>query len=419
MKRNLLLLLILAIPVIADAQFRLDAELRPRAEMRDGYKTLSEPGKVPAWFISQRTRLAFGWSGDKTELRITPQDVRVWGDETSFTSTGVTGDPASLDLYEAWLKYSPLKNLSFKIGRQEWDIYDTRLISIRNWNQTGITYDGLLAEWTSKFGALTAGLSWNNDKENSFGNIYTKDKIKTLDFLYWKMSPVKILVINLLYVAAGFQKENAEAIYLRHTVGGGLDLNLKNTIVRVTPYYQFGQNKSGVAVSAWFLSARIEQKFSQLKIMAGVDLLSGQDASKTTGKDHLFDILYGNRHSVFGFNDYFSNVPLSTGNRGLGDAYLKLEKAFKQSAVQIWYHFFTTNQTVINDQIPINKFLGHEVDLVYKQKLTPALSFEAGYGFMLPTATMEILNGLSAGGSDFSHFGYLMIIFKPQLFSTK
>jgi len=96
-----------------------------------------------------------------------------------------------------------------------------------------------------------------------------------------------------------------------------------------------------------------------------------------------------------------------------------LEEAIGKSTIQLWYHYFATNQTVIEDQVPMKKFLGHEVDLVYKHKLTTALSLEAGYGFMLPTATMEILNGLNAGGSDFSHFGFLMLIFKPQLFSNK
>jgi len=63
------------------AQFKLSAELRPRVEIRHGYKTLANPSSEAAAFVSQRSRLNFEYSRKKYEIKLSLQDVRVWGDE--------------------------------------------------------------------------------------------------------------------------------------------------------------------------------------------------------------------------------------------------------------------------------------------------------------------------------------------------
>ncbi|HBC04625.1 MAG TPA: hypothetical protein DC015_10640, partial [Aequorivita sp.] len=62
------------------SQFTIDAELRPRFEYRHGYKTLFPDNADPATFVSQRTRLNFGYKTEKLHFYLSPQDVRVWGD---------------------------------------------------------------------------------------------------------------------------------------------------------------------------------------------------------------------------------------------------------------------------------------------------------------------------------------------------
>src|SRR6056297_952189 len=92
------------------AQLSMEAEFRPRFEVRDGYRELAEPAATPSWIISQRTRLSFSYVTDRLRLHVTPQDVRVWGDEQLASSTGVYGDHASLDLLEAYAEIEMGKN---------------------------------------------------------------------------------------------------------------------------------------------------------------------------------------------------------------------------------------------------------------------------------------------------------------------
>ena len=125
-------------------QFEINAELRPRAEMRHGYKILPVEDADASTFVSQRTRLNLFYNHEKFKMGFSLQDVRVWGDEQLFTSTGVYGDNVSLDLNEGWIEIFAGKSNSFKIGRQYWVYEDERLFSKRNWNQSSVKYDGLL-----------------------------------------------------------------------------------------------------------------------------------------------------------------------------------------------------------------------------------------------------------------------------------
>jgi hypothetical protein len=101
------------------AQFTVDAQYRNRFELRDGYKKLASEGATPAAFISQRTRLSFIYENEFLKLRFTPQDVRIWGDEQLSSSTGVFGDYASLDLFEAFVEIKTNENGWLSVGRQQ------------------------------------------------------------------------------------------------------------------------------------------------------------------------------------------------------------------------------------------------------------------------------------------------------------
>ena len=78
--------------IIVFGQLEINAELRPRAEVRHGYKAIPKEDAEAATFVSQRTRLNFYYSHSKFKVGISFQDVRVWGDEQLFNATGVYGD---------------------------------------------------------------------------------------------------------------------------------------------------------------------------------------------------------------------------------------------------------------------------------------------------------------------------------------
>src|SRR6478735_3598994 len=110
----------LLLPDKSSAQFVISAELRPRLELRAGYRTLppDDPEKSkPAFFVSQRSRLNVSYGQKKYSLKVSFQDVRTWGDEE------LTLDVPSTGIHEAYGQVQFSDDASLRVGRQEL-VYD-------------------------------------------------------------------------------------------------------------------------------------------------------------------------------------------------------------------------------------------------------------------------------------------------------
>jgi len=202
------------------AQFSIDAQLRPRTELRHGYKQLPIENDEAAFFISQRSRLNLQYVQEKYRMGFSIQDVRVWGDEDLYSSTGVKGNNSSLDLYQAWLWLKLGTNSFVKIGRQPWSYDNQRLLSGRNWGQHGLAYDGVLFGYQKDNFKFDLGVSLNNDTKNIFGNEYTPDKMKFLDFIYLKQNFSNQSYLSFSGVLSGYQKEEeSKTVYVLATFG--------------------------------------------------------------------------------------------------------------------------------------------------------------------------------------------------------
>ena len=408
------------------AQFSIKAELRPRAEFRNGYKALNDSINYPAFFVSQRTRLIFNYSDKKFKIGISLQDVRVWGDFTSFSSTGVFGNRASTYLNQAWLELFLTKYSSLTIGRQYLIYDDQRFLSARNWNQNSLSYDALVYKFKKNTFVFDLGFSLNNQRENVFGNEYPLDIMKTLNFLYLKKQFSK-LNISILGIASGYQKDRtAETIYLRATTGTYLEYKTGNLSVSASGYYQFGKNKTGLDVNAYLLSANTKYNIGKFKLGTGIDIISGKNELKTDSsyinKDQMFSVLYGGRHRFYGNMDYFSNLPLATSGGGLVDIFATLNyKLTSTTALGVTYHFFALQNNVIDptytgqDIKALKKSLGSELDLNFSWTLSKIINLKGGYSFMLPTNSLEIIQGIDPGKSDFPSWAWIMLTVKPKL----
>jgi len=418
-----LILLGLVLMTVLPAQLTVDAEIRPRFEIRNGYKLLAVDGQIPAVLISQRSRLNLAYSKDRIATRFSLQDVRVWGDESNISSTGVNGDPASIDLYEAWAEFQALAGFDLRIGRQVFNIDDQRLISQRNWNQNGLSYDALRLRYAPGDWQFDLALSLNNNQENSDGNLYPADRLKTLNFLYIKGPLAQQLSNSMILLATGVTaNDSSEIIYMRGTLGdywhfSGDKLDLQGSL-----YYQFGKNNVGQAVSACLASVDALIPVQSWKIGGGLVWISGQDGTNSNSDyqntDHLFDILYGARHSNYGLMDYFSNIPKGTASGGLLDACLKLQYGMDKTSLQLDAHrFYLANNVLLaSDTDPLVHFLGTEFDLVFKWKFHPAITLQGGYSVMRPGESLERIQGLKPGDSDWSQWFWLMLDVKSILF---
>ncbi|MCU0354753.1 MAG: alginate export family protein [Cytophagales bacterium] len=162
---------------LAFAQFSLTGQLRTRSELRDGLGTLALKDAKPAFFTSQRTRLNFGYKWDRLTFGVAVQDIRVWGQDASTISNA---DGNKLMLHEAWgevtlanvadttIKFRLIENLSFKIGRQELNYDDVRLLGNLDWLQQARRFDAALIKAQHKGWQVDIGAAFNQNSD-AFG----------------------------------------------------------------------------------------------------------------------------------------------------------------------------------------------------------------------------------------------------------
>ena len=393
-----------------NAQFTIDAQYRPRFEVRDGYRKLATEGSTPSAIISQRTRLSFSYLTENLKLKFTPQDVRVWGDEQLASSTGVYGDNASIDLFEGYAEIN-IGNVGWiSVGRHQ------RLLAARNWNQNGIAYDAIVFKLSFNQWNVHAGSSWNSLDATLSDNLYLPDRIKALNYLWANRKLSDPLNFSFLHIASGVTETDiTNTLYFRHTTGIYAEYNKSGLKFRGNAYYQYGKNKTGKNVSAFLIDADAGYKIGNLTSGIGLSFLSGnKDPGGST--DKLFDVLYGARHRYFGHMDYFRNFAKHTKEGGLADIYVYLEYKFSKiiSLANIG-HYFQLAQT--NANTPYDKNLGYENELMLKYKFSDWGSINSGYVFYLPTESFKTLQGVS--NDKFSQFFYLELTLKPTLFKQE
>lgn len=425
MKRNILLLFLALLFSGLKAQLVLNGEFRPRAEFLDGYGKLATENQNTSFFVSQRTRLGFYYQKDWLKTGLSIQDVRVWGDESLYTSTGVFGDNASLDLNEAWVQLTFLEKSSFKIGRQIFEYDDARLLARRNWNQNSVSYDAILYNFKNEKWSVDMAGSFNNNLANLAGNFYPPGKMKTINFARVNHFFNENFNTSLTFILSGFTKnETSDKIYFKESYSTYLKYKTENTSIWGSFYYQGGQDVStGYArsVSAFNANVYASHNFKKFLSGAGISVLSGdKNRGADTLSTNLFDLLYGTRHNYYGYMDYFNNLGKSTKNGGLIDAFLNLGYQFNSKfSVQADYHFFSLQQfpnpILVDNQEVTSKTLGSEIDLTFSLKLMKIVELSGGYSFMLPTKTMEIIQNTD-GITKFSSWSWMMLTVKPEFF---
>jgi len=408
------------------AQFTVSSELRQRGECRYGYAELPVSVSEPAFFVSQRSRIILKYRQPKYSMCLSAQDVRVWGDESWYSSTGIKGDNAALDLHEAWIMLNIGRHSGIKAGRQVLKYDDERLLASRNWGQSGLSYDALLYSYQKNNMQADVVLSLNNDKENIFGNDYPLGKIKTLDLFYLKRKFAGCLDVSCMALATGRQKENTTStIYIKGTYGIYSNYKKANTGASCSFYYQNGRNHYGSEVSAYFYSVSLSQKIPLIELSLGVDHISGQDMTVTDTvypeTDHLFDIFYGARHRYYGNMDYFSDVPVSTCFAGLVDLYVKLGRSLdKYGTPGMDIHYFLSQQTVHNPAYPddpaagLERSLGMEYDISYSYRINKDIDIKAGYSLFTPFTSFKIMQ-TGTDHTNKGHWGWVMLTVAPEI----
>lgn len=404
----------------SQAQFTLSAEVRPRTEFRNGFKTPTSKGKDPAFFTEQRSRLYFDFKDDKYTFRVAMQDVRMWGE----TSQIFKQEDGNSFLSEAWGQYFIDKNFSIKAGRQIISYDNQRFLGGLEWAQQGRRHDALLMIYEKKESQTKfhAGFAYNSDDDvpepayiqNVGASFYSVGgQYKTLQY-GWFNKKFDKGSLSLLALNAGTQQADSTISY-KQTFGVIPTIKLGGIVLAGDFYYQTG--KAGAqSVNAVLAGVKATMKTKLTPITLGVEYISGKDDDDNTTDVTNFSPDFGTNHAHNGFMDYFFVGP-ANGNVGVTDIYLKTKFSLPKGALIANVHEFMTGSKQFDEKgDQLNSMMGTEIDLVYALPLGKGASFNLGFSQLFATDTMLDLRG---GDIKSNNWAWMMITFKPTLLKTE
>lgn len=417
------------------AQLRIDSDFRTRSEIRHGYMQPAVDTSASAVLTSQRSRIGMTYVQGKMAVRLSVQDVRLWGEDDTYTATGTQGDSQSLQTAEAWLEYRFTDSLSLTLGRQKLMYDQERLLSARDWNQSGLFYDAAVMRWTGKQWQVDAGGSFNNNEDRLFNRDYYTDRnrFQTLAFAYMSYKPAASVKLSAIGLSTGYaDATKRNSINYMQTAGGTSLYDGDQLWANAEAYYQYGHNNQGKQVSAYMASVSAKYKLFGKKMILGLgsDFLSGNDAGNTSADykstDHAFDPLYGARFKYYGNMTMFAFANKPAESAGLHDTYagLTLKPTEKHMLTTDVHYFrlaniFPDKTTTPDTFVKADPYLGTEIDVVYTYQINKWAQASIGGGYFAVAPTLEQIKGTSALESSPSYFAWASLRFRPELFNSK
>lgn len=408
-KKIIFLIISLLVSFKAMSQFAIEADIRPHAEYRYGYKKLPGINDKAAGNIVQRTRLQLSFKKDQISTRISFQDVRFWGQQAQRTHM------ASVDLHEAWIELSLPKSWALKAGRQELRYDNQRFIGVADWNTSGQKHDVLLLKHKYVKSELHIGAGFNQNTDQIFGTNYSVSNYKTLNFIWFKTLLNPSWNVSLLGLADGFQKNGQpNALYLRGTISAYSTYQFDSFKITANPALQTGTTTEGQAIKAYYFLGEVHKKINRKwETSIGFELISGNNPPQSPEKQHVFDLLYGSAHGFNGHMDYFTNIKNDTKGAGLLNPYFKMNFQVQPNFnIYSDIHLFYLNNKAFHNGLSVEPFLGSEFDLGLQYRFDAITHINVGYSMMFGTNSMEQIKG---GNKDlFAHWAFLTLRVRPK-----
>ncbi len=402
--------------------FSMSAQIRPRAEYRNGALFPRSEGADAAGFINNRARLSMNYERQNLSIGLSAQHVGVWGQDPQIDKNG------RFILNEAWAQLDFGYGIFAKLGRQSLIYDDERILGGLDWNVAGRYHDALKLGYENKQNKLHLILAFNQNDEKTIGGTYYNpgaQPYKNMQTLWYqhvcdKAFKASFMFMNLGMEAGDPETQKSDTKYMQ-LLGTNLYYTPGDWTFGGTFYYEFGKNKANRDISAylWALNAayKIDSRWS---VGIGSDYLSGASNTDDSGKYKAFDPLYGTHHKFYGAMDYFYASGFINGlNPGLWDNQIKA--AFKASPkvnLSLAYHYFSiTSDIEWEGKGKLDRGLGSEVDLQVDWQIMKDVKLSAGYSTMFGTSTMEIVKG---GSKDsWQDWGWLSININPRIFMAR
>lgn len=413
-------------PIVAQDgknEFTIDAQLRERAEYRNGVLSPRFEGESPAFFINSRARFSLGYQRERLQMKLSAQHVGVWGQDPQIDKQG------RFILNEAWAKLDLGKGAFAQVGRQPLVYDDERLLGGLDWNVAGRYHDALKLGYENKLHRLHLILAFNQNEEKSAGTFYAPggQPYKTMQTLWYNGKWAKNFNVSLSFINLGaetgvagssLEEEKGETSYMQ-TTGTFLTYTPGKWTLNGSAYYQFGKRKIAPGatetgnVSAYMLGLKAGYQIDPVwNVTVLTDYLSGDPQSN---KITTFDPLYGTHHKFYGAMDYFY---ASAYNKGLWDKQIGVDfKPTKEWAVSLNYHHFSSTYDVTAANGDKGKSLGSEIDMQVDYVLMKDVKLTAGYSTMLGSKYMDAVKG--GNHKSWQDWGWLSVNINPRILFTK
>lgn len=407
------LIALLGTVTISAQQFDINADLRARFENRNGYGTLKPDTEKAASFISQRTRLVFDYSFKNIKLRVSPQNVKTWGDVATNSKTD-----ANSALHEAYGEIKMNEKLSFKLGRQEINYDDARIFGNVDWTMQARSHDAFLLKFNPNTkNQIHFGMALNANKETNFYENYAIPQYKSLQYL-WYHADFDKLNLSVLALNNGmpYLVGTEEKVDYNQTLGSRLVF--KNAVLSIdgAAYLQTGKIADN-SVNATYFSANINYKATtNFNTSVGFEVLSGKDQNDTSTDTKSFNPWYGTNHKFNGYMDYFY-VGNHMNTVGLTDVYVNIGYEKNKFSAKLTPHYFASAASIYSAGEKQENYLGTELDITVGYKMHDNVTFDAGFSQMFATSSMEVLKAGNKNAGN--NWAFISIKIDPNLFSKK
>ncbi len=406
--------LVLTTSTAAADGWQLDAKGQVRVRgLVDSGKDFKDDNIVEREWITQRTRAELNLKSTehKAWFRLTLQDSRVWGEETSpLNDKSANG----LDVQEAFAVLPIVEGLQLKLGRQEIILDNHRLLGNVGWLQRALSFDAARLQYQRDALQITAFWAQvvERDSHDNEGSVipglggdtglaavhahYTFRKTAAAEGKKAK----ELVGASLMYIL----RKNDAVDEVRHTVGGIFNGTFGGLKTTVEAYLQAG-DLGTKSISSQLAAVNVGYVLGgsvKPALFLFADYLSGDGTTEGT-----FDTLYATNHKFYGEMDYFLAIPKHTANLGLLDAGARLVLGkVGPTKLLATFHVFNTTKADAND----DKDLGKELDLKVVWKVRKGLGVRTLWGVYMPGAAMGTLRGFAQNASlSTEHFGYLTI----------
>jgi hypothetical protein len=407
------LIALLGTVTVSAQQFDINADLRARFENRNGYGTLKPDTEKAASFISQRTRLVFDYSFKNIKLRVSPQNVKTWGDVATNSKTD-----ANSAFHEAYGEIKMNEKLSFKLGRQEINYDDARIFGNVDWAMQARSHDAFLLKLNPNTkNQIHFGLALNANKETNFYENYAIPQYKSLQYL-WYHTDFEKLNLSVLALNNGmpYLVGTEEKVDYSQTLGSRLVFKNGALSIDGAAYLQTGKIADN-SVNATYFSANISYKATtNFNTSVGFEMLSGKDQNDTSTDMKSFNPLYGTNHKFNGYMDYFY-VGNHTNSVGLTDVYATLGYEKNKFSAKLTPHYFASAASIYSAGEKQDNYLGTELDLTIGYKMYDNVTFDAGFSQMFASSSMEVLKAGNKNAGN--NWAFISIKINPNLFSSK